>query len=144
MLDYSRAIVHRFFDEVLGRGDLAVLDEILAPGYVAHVVGLPRPITGIEALKRPLVLFRSTFPDARFTIEDEIIVNSKAVVAWTMAGTHQGQWMGMPATGNRVTVTGICICYISDARVISTRVQADLWGLFQQLGDVPLLEQLEL
>ncbi len=51
--------------------------------------------------------------------------------------------MGVPATGDRVTVTGVCICYISDARVISTRVHADLWGLLQQLGDFPLLEQLE-
>ncbi len=60
-----------------------------------------------------------------------------------MAGTHRGEWMGVPATGDRVTVTGVCICYISDARVISTRVHADLWGLLQQLGDFPLLEQLE-
>lgn len=47
------------------------------------------------------------FPDFRFTIEDIVAESDKVVVRSTGKGTHEGGFIGIPATNRKVTYTAI-------------------------------------
>jgi predicted ester cyclase len=73
----------------------------------------------------------------QFTIEDVITEGDEVVVRWTVRGTHQGEFMGIPPTNNRVTLTGMSIERVSGDKIVETWDSYDAMGLMQQLGVIP-------
>jgi predicted ester cyclase len=86
-------------------------------------------------------VYRTTFPDVRITIEDQVAEGDKVVTRWTGRGIHQGDLMGIAPTGTRATVTGITIDHISGGKVAETWANFDVMGMIQQLGVIPSPEQ---
>jgi predicted ester cyclase len=78
-----------------------------------------------------------TFLDPGVTVEDQIVAGDKVVERWSTVGTHEGEFMGIPATGNKVTVTGIDISRLEDGKVVEHWTEMDVMGMMQQLGAVP-------
>ena len=70
-------------------------------------------------------------------IDDQIAEGDRVVSRWTGTGTHQGEFMGVPATGNKVTVTGIGIDRIEGGKIVEHWEQFDAMGMMQQLGAIP-------
>lgn len=127
-------VAHRFFAEQDRRkGELP--NELLAPGYMAHVPGFP-PMdrAGHTELGK---VFYAAFPDAQQAIDDAFADDAKVAVRFTMTGTHQGDLMGVPPTGKQVTVLGIATLHIAGGRVAEFHEIFDLMGLMQQIGAVP-------
>jgi steroid delta-isomerase-like uncharacterized protein len=137
MSEENKALARRIVDEVLSQGNLDVAEEIYAPNYVAHDPANPVEISGPEGIKQFVSMYRSAFPDLHETIEDQIAEGDKVVTRWTGRGTHQGELLGIPPTGNRVTAEGISIDRISGGRVEESWFQYDALGMMQQLGVVP-------
>ena len=77
-------------------------------------------------------LYLTAFPDARFTVEDELAEGDRVVSRSTLRGTHQGEFMGIPPTGKPVTVTGMSI-----DRIVEGWLNFDGLGMLQQLGVIP-------
>jgi steroid delta-isomerase-like uncharacterized protein len=98
---------------------------------------LNQPIYGPEAFKQLLMGARSAVPDAAIEFLDEIAEGDKVVVRWTVHGTHQGVFLGIPPTGKQVTWSGITIYRITDGKVVEERGEEDALGLMQQLGVIP-------
>ncbi len=65
--------------------------------------------------------------------------NEKLAVAWTISGTHKGEFMGVPPTNKKVTVDGITIHHFVNAKIMDSYASWDAWGMMQQLGVVPAL-----
>ena len=78
--------------------------------------------------------FRSAFPDSDLCIEEEIAEDDKVVIRWNFSGTHQGNLLGIPATGKKVSWTGITIYRIVDGKVEEERGEEDFLGFFRQIG----------
>jgi steroid delta-isomerase-like uncharacterized protein len=78
---------------------------------------------------------RAVFPDIHFDVEDMIAEGDKVVSRYTVTGTHQGEFMGIPATGKPVKITTIWIHRLADGRIVEGRD----WGEWDRLS---LLEQL--
>ena len=135
----NKALVRRVYEEAINRGNMAVVDELNSPNYVAHDPGFPQPVRGPEGLKQYFMVFRSAFPDVHITIEDMIAEGDTIAVRQTSRGTHQGDLMGMPPTGKQVTVTGIAIHKIANGKFVESWINADNLGLLQQLGVIPAL-----
>ena len=135
----NKALSKRILDEAFNAGNLAVLDEILAEGFVNYDAALPEPGIGIDAAKASVTGYRDAFPDLKITIEEQIAEGDSVVTRWSARGTHQGDLMGIPPTGKQATVTGITIDTIASGRIIETRTNWDTLGLLQQLGVVPAL-----
>jgi len=72
--------------------------------------------------------------DANFTVEGLIISGNKIISRWVVKGTHQGQFEGIPATGNKIEYSGIMITRIENEKIIEDRENWDGLGLFEQLG----------
>lgn len=129
----NKALVRRGFEEIWNRGNLAVIDEFIAPNYVDH-----EPTTtlqGPEAHKQFVLMYRSAIPDLHITIEDQIAEGDKVVTRWTARGTHQGPLMGIPPTGKQAVVTGID--RFANGKAVEAWNNFDALGMLQQLGVVP-------
>ena len=135
----NKALSKRIIEEAFNAGNLAVMDEILAEGFVNYDAALPEPGIGIDAAKASVTGYRDAFPDLKITIEEQIAEGDRVVTRWSARGTHQGDLMGIPPTGKQATVTGITIDTIASGRIIETRTNWDTLGLLQQLGVVPAL-----
>jgi steroid delta-isomerase-like uncharacterized protein len=135
----TKAISRRFLEEAFNSGKLDVVDELVAPEFVNHDAALPEPTVGIEAAKASINGYREAFPDLRLTVEQQLAEGELVTTRWSARGTHQGELMGMAATGKQATVTGITIDRIVDGRLVESWTNWDTLGLMQQLGVIPAL-----
>jgi steroid delta-isomerase-like uncharacterized protein len=135
----TKAISRRFLEEAFNSGKLDVADELVAPEFVNHDAALPEPTVGIEAAKASIKGYREAFPDLRLTVEQQLAEGELVTTRWSARGTHQGELMGMAATGKQATVTGITIDRIVEGRLVESWTNWDTLGLMQQLGVIPAL-----
>jgi predicted ester cyclase len=129
----NKAVVRRFFEELLSTDNLAVADEILSPGFRFYFAGSPVPMD-LESYKEFLVARRTAFPDRRFVLEEMIAEGDKVSARFTMRGTHKGELRGIVRTGREVTMTGIDMIRLEGGKIVEDRVEVDQLGMMQQLG----------
>jgi steroid delta-isomerase-like uncharacterized protein len=132
----NKAIARRFIEEVLTKGNMAAMDELVAPDFVGHNPTMSE-VKGIEDLKKRVTMTRTTFPDIRYTIEDMVAEGDKVATRLTVRGTHKGEYRGVAPTGKQVTWTAINIARYADGKMQEGWVSPDTLGLMQQLGAVP-------
>lgn len=142
MSDENKALYRRWFEEVVTGGNLELADDLLATDYVLHFPGVPEPVDD-EGHKQLVMMFRNAFPDWQESVDDVIAEGDRVVIRVTGSGTHEGEFQGMPPTGNRVTATGIGIGRIENGRIAEAWAAYDALGLMQQLGALPAPEQAE-
>ncbi len=92
-------IMRRFYEEVLNRGNLTVLDELVDKDVVEHQPLGPGLPPGREGLRQWIIMFRKAFPDLQAEIEDLTIDGDRVWIRSIFRGTNTGQLMGMPPTG---------------------------------------------
>jgi predicted ester cyclase len=131
----NKEVARRFYEEVLNKHDVDLLDEIAAQGYEEHDP-LPGQGTGLAGLKERVNAL-ITGLDPHFTIEDVIAEGDKVVVRWTNSGTNIGEFAGMPATGRSFTIGGIDIYRVEGGKLAEHWHQVDMLGHMVQLGFIP-------
>jgi steroid delta-isomerase-like uncharacterized protein len=134
--EQNKALVRRFVEEVQSRGNIDALDEICSPEFVNHSAppGVP---SNCEGVKQLTAMFRQAFPDSYFSVEDMLAEGAKVATRKTFHGSHQGEFMGIPPTGQQVSMELIDIVRIADGRVVEHWAVGDNLGMMQQLGIVP-------
>ena len=123
--------------ERINTGDIDGFGEFLSDDFVEHeeLPGLEPTKEGVQAFFR---MYRAAFPDLRMSVEDLVVSGDKAVARVRATGTHQGEFMAMPATGRSVDVQLIDIMRFGDDGLVREH-----WGVFdamtmmQQLGAIP-------
>jgi steroid delta-isomerase-like uncharacterized protein len=130
-----RALYLRGFEEMINGRRLELADELLAENYVNY--NMPAPAPGPAGFKQMLGMFFNAFPDMRVDVQDVIVDGDKVAGRGTWTGTHQGDFMGIPATGKQVSVPFIDIWRADGDRMVENWVQMDMLGLMQQLGVGP-------
>ena len=127
-----RDITHRIFDELISGGDLALVETLIAPDYVDA-----RGPRGREGFTGGLLFVREAFPDWRSTV-DELIVDGDTVAArWTVRGTQQQPFMGIPATGRAITMQECGFLTFREGQLVEIRRVADELSMLRQLGVLP-------
>jgi steroid delta-isomerase-like uncharacterized protein len=135
--EQNKALVRRWFAE-LNKGNLAAADDLYAANYVLHDPGVPPDLPpGPEGVKQFLASFATAFPDMQGTIEDIVAEGDKVVVRFTIRGTQQGAFAGMPPTGKPIAMMGISIMRIVDGKFEEEWEIGDSLGMLQQLGAIP-------
>lgn len=128
----NKALVRRYLLDVTATGNMALLEEIFAPDFAAHLPNGDLP--GLEPLRTYLTAFRAAFPDARYVIEEEIAEGEGVAARWRWEGTHDGPFQGIAPTGMRVSQTGTTVFRVLGNKIVEAWPQADFLGLMQQLG----------
>jgi len=130
--EQNKALFLRYFEET-DKGNYAAWSEIFSPDYQVHQPSNAKPISLEERMQFSKSL-HAAFPDFKHTIEDIFAMGEKAVVRLTLTGTHKGDFMGIPATGKPIEVSGIGIAHFSEGKIVEMWLDANFMGLFQQLG----------
>ena len=135
MSEDSKALVSRFFDEV-NAGNLEVIDGLFADDFVEH-----EEFPGLEPTKEGVKKFFATwlaaFPDARMDPHEMVAEGDLVTARVTMTGTHEGEFLGMPATGKRIEVEAIDMIRLRDGRFTEHWGVMDAMAMMQQLGAIP-------
>jgi steroid delta-isomerase-like uncharacterized protein len=129
-------IVRRFVEQFQTGHDWAVFDEIIDPDVVDHAAPPGTP-TGREEVRRLFEGFFAAFPDFRATIHDQVAEGDKVATYKTLGGTHEGEFMGIPATGAEVSFDVIDIVRLRDGRIVEHWNVLDQLALLRALGAVP-------
>lgn len=87
-----------------------------------------------EALKQHIADVEAAFPSYELIAEDLITEGNKAVVRFNLHATHQGDFMGIPATGKEINVPGIIMYRVADGQIIEHWLHFDGATMMQQLG----------
>jgi steroid delta-isomerase-like uncharacterized protein len=130
------AVIGRFIEEVINRGQIDAADEIVEDGFV-ELDPLPGQKQGRDGLKEVIAMMRTAFPDIHWVADETIASGEKVVTRFTWTGTHRGAFLGIPATGRPVTVKGVVIDRLSGGKMADSRILMDSLGMMQQLGVVP-------
>jgi len=132
----NKALIRRLFEEGLNQNNPGVFDELLAPDFVIY--GAPGEMQrGIEGFRQLVAMFRTGFPDAHVTFEEELADGDKVIHRGYFTGTHQGDFQGIPPTGKQIKVKTIDIWRVVNGKMVENWVQMDMLGLMQQIGAVP-------
>jgi steroid delta-isomerase-like uncharacterized protein len=131
-LEENKALVRRYYQEVLTGRDRDLLTQLLDPCFVSHVPG--GADAGAGAYAAAVDTTHAAFPDLVVTVHDQVAEDDRVVTRWSATGTQAGNFAGVPATGRLVTVSGIHIHRVRDGRLVEHWEELNLLGLLRQLG----------
>jgi predicted ester cyclase len=121
--------------EATTTGDLAVVDEVFAPDVVLHDLPPGAP-AGSDGVKAAIAGFRAAFDNPEASLDVLVAEDDRVVGRVTLSGMHTGEFMGVPATGERVTWSAVDIARFAGGRVVEVWRVSDTLGLLQQLGAI--------
>jgi steroid delta-isomerase-like uncharacterized protein len=137
----NRVIARRYMDEVVSRGNYAVLDEIADEHLIVRDAHFPEG-KGFAVLQEHLELFRAGFPDMTFVLDELHVAGDRVIVKWTALGTQRAPFLGLPATNRAVAVKGCELLRIYDGKVHEDDAYWDTYSMFEQLGLIPGMAEL--
>jgi len=138
-VEHNKAIARRWTEELWGRGNLAVADEIIAPDYVRHDPGDPFPARGPEDVKRIVTMLRAMLPDLTIEMEDMVAEGDRVVSRYAAVATDTRGYLGRPPTGTVIRTGAIQIFRFADGKIVESWAMRDDLGTLRQLGHLPPL-----
>ncbi len=111
-----------------------LFEEFPAENYVHHE---QQSASGLKGVKDFYAMSLNAFPNLQTIIDDEIAEGDKILIRSTMRATHQGELLGIPATGKQVTLSMVSIFRLANDRIGEAWFFSDNMALMQQLGVVP-------
>lgn len=138
-LEDNKTIVRAVIEEAWNKGNIAMLDTLIAADYVDHDNTIPGPddVPAREHAKQSVAAYRAAFPDLRMSVEAMAGEGDIVVTRWTATGTHNGPLLGVAPTGRRVSVTGMFMDRIAQGQMAESWASWDTLGLLRQLGVAP-------
>jgi steroid delta-isomerase-like uncharacterized protein len=117
-------------------GHLDDLDDVFAPNVVDHDPA-PNQGPGPEGFKQFFTDLRSAFPDLTVMPEHADATEDDIALAYTMTGTHKGDFLGVAPTGKRITARGMQIARFENGKIVERWGSSDELGILKQLGVMP-------
>jgi len=140
-MDEPKQLINRFVEELWNERRLDVADAIFAKDCVTHQLrsGVPADAVprGPQAIKEHVAGWIASFPDLRFSIEQMLSEGDRVVTQLLMEGTHQGAWLGIPASGKKMQIRMFTVHRVVQGKIVEDWVLVESLGVFQQLGVVP-------
>jgi steroid delta-isomerase-like uncharacterized protein len=131
----NKAVISNMMN-AFASGDTVNVGKYFADNWTNHDPSLP-PMTGLEGA-RQLIGMWSAMSNRKVVIEDSVGEGDRVAARFSITGTHTGIFMGIPATGKTIHVTGSGIFRVVDGKATDNWVNFDALGLLQQLGAVPM------
>ena len=123
----------RYLLEEIDKGNYAAWEKVCSPDYICHFAGFPKPMSLEEHIKANRT-FLVAFPDFHHEINDMVAEAEKVTARVTLTGTHDGEFMGIPPSGNKIKYTAMLTAKFSEGKIVELWGVADMLTLMQQLG----------
>jgi predicted ester cyclase len=140
MSDTNKTRVGDFLARVLTGGDIEATGEYFEADMVEEMP-FPGQGPGLDGLKDTLTRIRTAFPDSTWTVEEQMAEGDKVLTRFVWSGTHRGEFLDIPATHRPIHVWGMVIDRFAGAKIVSSRILMDTFGLMIQLGVFPPAKQ---
>ncbi len=114
-------------------GNVATVVEAFAEDAVDHAPA-PGQRPGRAGFRDFWTTITTAFPDAHIEPRHELVADEHVVVAYTLTGTHLGDFQGISPTGKKVQISGIQIGRFEDAQIVERWGSSDELGILKQLG----------
>jgi steroid delta-isomerase-like uncharacterized protein len=124
------------FEMAVTANDAATIDELCDPALVDHNAGADQK-PGLAGFKEAIAANRATWADLQVSLQHVFGEGDLVATHWTLSGTQQAEFRGVPATGRRVSVEGINVYRLVGGRIAEMWGQADMQGVMEQLGASP-------
>lgn len=132
----NKELVRVLTERGFNAGDLSGVDEHFRSDYQVHAPGVPPLPPGPHAFRRAVTLFRTALPDIHVTIEDLAGEGDRVFGRFTTRGTHTGPLMGIPATGEKVTIyEWVCHRFV-DGKVAESWIGDNVPRILLSIGAV--------
>lgn len=128
------------FVEFINSADVTIGREVIGASAVFHVPFAAEPMRGLEGYLGILAMMRSAFSDVHWTIDETITEGDKIVARFTLTGTHDGTFFGVPATGRSVRAAAINIYHFDDGLIVEEFGMPNVVSLLGQIGALPDLQ----
>ncbi len=129
----NKAILVRTIEEFWNKKNLNVMDETVSDKVLVHNPVIPGHPLSYEAYKQACLEFITAFPDMYCTIDNVIVEGDKLGHYWITTATHKAEFMGIPASGKKITLKGINSMRFADGKIVEVWWAYDFLGLIQQL-----------
>src|SRR5215471_11136803 len=129
-----KALYHPTFEEAFNQGNLAIVDDLVAPDYLNHEEPLGTRSRGSDSTRQIVRMLRRAFPDLHITIEDLVAERNTVASRVTMSGTHLGPFQGIPPAGRSFQQAQMHFVRFRDGKSIEHRAVRDDLGMMRQLG----------
>ena len=122
--------------EAINKGNLEEFNDVFAADVKDHDPA-PDQGKGPQGFIGFFPQFRHAFPDLKIAVEHMVADEDNVAIAYTMTGTQEGPFQGIPATGKKVEARGMQIAkFNSDAKITERWGSSDEMGIMQQIGAV--------
>jgi steroid delta-isomerase-like uncharacterized protein len=136
MADTPSIAATKRFGEIVNTGDLDAFSEVVAPGCVDNDPA-PDQGPGPEGFKTFFTAMRTAFPDLKVEPQTMVAEGDQVAFAYTITGTHKGDFNGIAPTGKPIEVRGMQIGRFEDGKMVERWGSSDELGILKQLGVVP-------
>ena len=137
-VEANKAVIRRWW-EVMNQGTGSeIIDEVYAADYVLHDPTQPEPVVGTQGVYEFVANIYTAFPDLQMTVDDLAADGDRVVQRLTARGTHQGEFLGVPASGNSVEIWLMVISRMAGGKVAEEWQLVDALTLMQQIGAAPI------
>ncbi len=131
--EQNKELVEGLLEE-LNKGNVEIWKELCAPEFAYYYPsGATEPLSLEQTYEHFQMSFKG-FPDSNWNIHELIAKGDKVIARFTVTGTHEGEYQGIPATGTKIKISVIVIFQFKDGKCIETREEEDVLGFMQQLG----------
>ncbi|MFC5521078.1 ester cyclase [Polaromonas jejuensis] len=132
----NKVTMHRFV-EFINTANEKLAEELISIDAIFHVPGQPEPMRGPVGYLTIIGMMRAGFPDIQWVLDELVVEGEKVAARFTMRGTHQGTFFGVPPSGRKIVVQAMNFYRLSDGKFVEEHGQPDMLGLLQQIGAVP-------
>ena len=136
MSDQHITTIDAWIGEAINGGNFDVVDELAHPNYVYRNPN--EELRGAEAVKGLFAAYRTGFPDFHVQVDQRVAQGDRMIQAFTLTGTHRGEFMGIPATGKAIKVHGFVMSHFADGKIVEEWEVIDQLAFLEQLGVVEL------
>jgi len=132
----NQAVVTQFFELYGNQHDVEGVDSLFADNVVVHQDAIPTPLDR-DGYKQVGYAFLQGFPDLKVEIAEQMTIGDRVVTRVAWSGTHTGNFMGIPPTGNSFRSQGITIDQVAEGKITERWSVGDQLGMMMQLGLIP-------
>jgi len=122
--------------QAVSSGQMDALDDVFAPNVVDYDPA-PDQGPGPEGFKGFFTTLRAAFPDLTITPAHVVTDEDNVAIAYTISGTHQGDFLGVAPTGKRISARGVQIGRFENGKIVERWGSSDELGILHQLGAAP-------
>ena len=131
-VEENKELVRRFYREVINERKVDAIDDLLTEDFVHNSEG-----RGREGQKPAVQMFLAGFSDLHDEVELILAEGDLVAAHQTWTGTHDGEFLGVPATGKKVSFESTAVLRVADGQIAQAWDIVDIAGLFSQIGSPP-------